>query len=137
MTNMDIESAQIPPPAPFAAQASPAEFGDAACEIGHHHPDIGQHSHRSGVSRGMRRSTTTEHDRGFSFAIAVIAAVWMAAGIAMVIAVDGGLTRVAALLAIVITEWWLVSLLEDRFVGNAVGRKAAIDHVSSAGPRAA
>jgi hypothetical protein len=85
----------------------------------------------------MRRSTTTEHDRGFSFAIAVIAAVWMAAGIAMVIAVDGGLTRVAALLAIVITEWWLVSLLEDRFVGSAVGRKAAIDHVSSAGPRAA
>jgi hypothetical protein len=115
----------------------PAEFDDAACEIGHHHPDIGQHSRRSGVSSRMRRSTTTEHDRRFSLAIAAIAAVWMVAGIAMVIAVDGGLSRVAALLAIVITEWWLVSLLEDRFVGSAVGRKAAIDHVSSAGPRAA
>ena len=85
----------------------------------------------------MRHSTTTEYHRNVTFAILVVAAVWMVAGITMVVAVDGGLTRVAALLAIVITEWWLVSLLEDRFVGSVVGRKAAIDRTSSAGPRAA
>jgi hypothetical protein len=85
----------------------------------------------------MWNTPSGEHHRTASFAILIVAAVWIVAGLVTVMALDGGLTRVAALLAIVITEWWLVSLLEDRFEGSAAGRKAAIDHASSAGPRAA
>ena len=57
-------------------------------------------------------------------AVWIIAALWMVAGIVALIAVGGGLTRVAVVLAIVITEWWLVSELEDRFERNVAGNRA-------------
>lgn len=94
----------------------------------------------------MWHTTGSGHDRTVSFAILIIAAVWIVAGVVTVMALDGGLTRGAALLAIVITEWWLVSLLDDRFEGSLVGSKAATDQLgrknasaraSSVGPRAA
>ena len=59
-----------------------------------------------------------------SAAVWIIAALWMVAGIVALIAVGGGLTRVAVVLAIVITEWWLVSELEDRFERNVAGNRA-------------
>jgi hypothetical protein len=94
----------------------------------------------------MWHTTSSEHDRTVSFAILIIAAVWIVAGLVTVMALDGGLTRGAALLAIVITEWWLVSMLDDRFEGSLVGSKAATDqlglknasaHASSVGSKAA
>jgi len=54
----------------------------------------------------------------------MLAALWMVAGIVAVTALGGGLTRVAVVLAIVITEWWLVSELEERFERNAAGSQA-------------
>jgi hypothetical protein len=72
----------------------------------------------------MWHTTSSGHHRTVSAAVWIVAALWVIVGIVTVIALDGGLTRVAALLAIVITEWWLVSLLEDRFEGNAAGSKA-------------
>jgi hypothetical protein len=54
----------------------------------------------------------------------MLAALWMVAGIVAVTALGGGLTRVAVVLAIVITEWWLVSELEDRVERNAAGSQA-------------
>jgi hypothetical protein len=94
----------------------------------------------------MWHTTSSGHHRTVSFAILIVAAVWIVAGVVTVMALDGGLTRGAALLAIVITEWWLVSLLDDRFEGSLVGSKAATvelgvknasAHASSIGPRAA
>jgi hypothetical protein len=94
----------------------------------------------------MRHNASNGHPRIFSAAVWIIAGLWIVVGIVTVIALDGGLTRVAALLAIVMTEWWLVSQLEDRFEGHAArsdaptgqrGLKMASVHASSVGPRAA
>ena len=94
----------------------------------------------------MWHATSSGYHRTFSAAVWIVAAFWGVAGIVTMIAVDGGLTRGALLLAIVITEWWLVSQLEDRFEGH-VGRFAAPTdqrvlgvasvHASSVGPTAA
>jgi hypothetical protein len=48
----------------------------------------------------------------------------MVVGVAAVMALGGGLTRVAVILGIVITEWWLASELEDRFERSAAGSRA-------------
>jgi hypothetical protein len=82
----------------------------------------------------MWHTTSSGHHRTVSFAVSAFAAIWIAAGIFTVIALDGGLTRVAALLAIVITEWWLVSQLEDRFEGNAAGSEAKTTPVTHLRP---
>jgi hypothetical protein len=72
----------------------------------------------------MWHTTSSGHHRIFSAVVWIGAALWGVAGIVSVIGLGGGLTRGAVLLAIVITEWWLVSELEDRFEGNAMGSKA-------------
>jgi hypothetical protein len=72
--------------------------------------------------------TTISGNHGTRYAVSaagwVIAALWMVAGVAAVMALGGGLTRVAVVVAIVITEWWLVSELEDRVEGRAGTRKS-------------
>jgi hypothetical protein len=78
----------------------------------------------------MWQTTSSEHHRTVSFAILILAAMWIVVGIVTVMALDGGLTRGAALLAIVITEWWLISVLDDRFEGRLAGTKAAADRSS-------
>jgi hypothetical protein len=94
----------------------------------------------------MWHTTSSGHHHAVSAAVWIVAAFWGVAGIVTMIAVDGGLTRGVLLLAIVITEWWLVSELEDRFEGHAArsgaptgqrGLRMASAHVSSVGPRAA
>jgi hypothetical protein len=49
----------------------------------------------------------------------MVAAVWTVAGVAAVMALGGGLTRMAVVFAIVATDWWLVSVVEDHLEGNA------------------
>jgi hypothetical protein len=86
----------------------------------------------------MWNTTSSEHHRTVSLAIVIVAAVWVVVGVVTVMALDGGLTRGAALLAIVITEWWLISVLEGRFEGSAaVGKAATAQTPSSIGSRAA
>ena len=72
----------------------------------------------------MWHTTSSEHHRTVSAAAWTVAALWVVAGVATAMAMGGGFTRVAALLAIVIGEWWIVSQLEDRFEGNAGASKA-------------
>ena len=72
----------------------------------------------------MRHITSTGHHHTLSAAAWIIGALWIVAGIATAMALGGGLTRVAVVLAAVITEWWLVSQLEDRFGGNIAGSHA-------------
>jgi ABC-type nickel/cobalt efflux system permease component RcnA len=72
----------------------------------------------------MRDNTSSAHHRTVSAVVWVVGALWIVAGIGTAIALGGGLTRLAVVLAIVITEWWLVSQLEDRFEGGAAARKA-------------
>jgi hypothetical protein len=60
----------------------------------------------------------------FSAAVWMVAAVWTVAGIVAVVALGGGLTRLAVVLAIVTTDWWLVSVVEDHFERNAAGSEA-------------
>ncbi len=94
----------------------------------------------------MWDTTSGGRHRTLAAAVWIGAALWGVVGIVTMIAVDGGLTRGALLLAIVITEWWLVSQLEDRFEGHAArseaptrqrGLKMASAHASSVGPSAA
>ena len=56
-------------------------------------------------------------------AVWIVAAFWIAAGIVAVIALGGGLTRLAVALAIVITEWWLLSEVEHRVERNDTRRR--------------
>jgi hypothetical protein len=69
----------------------------------------------------MQHTTASQH-RGIrhtiSAAVWVVAAFWLVAGVVAVMAFDGGLTRSAIVLAIVSTEWWLVSKVENRFAGS-------------------
>jgi hypothetical protein len=44
----------------------------------------------------------------------IVAAFWVVAGIVALIGPGGGLTRLAAALAIVTTEWWILSEAEHR-----------------------
>jgi len=53
-----------------------------------------------------------------SAAVWMVAAVWTVAGVAAVMALGGGLTRLAVVLAIVATDWWLVSVVEDHVDRN-------------------
>ena len=94
----------------------------------------------------MWDTTSGGHRRTLAAAVWVGTALWGVVGIVTMIAVDGGLTRGALLLAIVITEWFVVSQLEDRFEGHAArseaptgqrGLKMASVRASSVGPRAA
>ncbi len=84
------------------------------------------------------QDTTISPHRGTrhsgSVAVWTVAAVWLVAGIAAVIGLDGGLTRLAVVLAIVSTEWWLVSKIEDRFAGSDAKASAEAPWVD---PRAA
>jgi ABC-type nickel/cobalt efflux system permease component RcnA len=75
----------------------------------------------------MWHTTSSRHHRTVSAATWVVAALWIVAGVATAMAMGGGFTRVAALLAIVIAEWWIVSQLEDRFEGNVAGTRAPAD----------
>jgi len=63
----------------------------------------------------MRHTIITgRHDAHHAIAVAVwiVAAFWIVAGIVAVIALDGGLTRLAVALAVVTTEWWLISQVQ-------------------------
>ena len=85
----------------------------------------------------MQHTTTSGRDgthRAVSVAVWILAAFWLVAGIAAVVALDGGLTRLAVVLAIVSTEWWLVSKVEDRFAGSDAKTSAQTSWVD---PRAA
>jgi hypothetical protein len=44
----------------------------------------------------------------------MVAAFWVVAGIVALIGLGGGLTRLAVALAIVTTEWWVLSEVEHR-----------------------
>lgn len=77
--------------------------------------------------------------RGTHHAVAaaywVMAAFWIVAGIAAVIALGGGLTRLAVALAVAITEWWLISGVEDRFERNLArshAEMASVTHIRPA-----
>ena len=72
----------------------------------------------------MWHTTSSGHHRTVSAAVWIVGASWIVAGVATAIALGGGLTRVAVVLAIVITEWWVVSQLGDRFGGNIAGSHA-------------
>lgn len=65
----------------------------------------------------MRHITISGHHVGHhtvGAAVWVVAAFWIVAAIVAVIALGGGLTRLAVVLAIVTTEWWLFSKVEHR-----------------------
>jgi hypothetical protein len=86
----------------------------------------------------MRHTTISGH-RGRHHAVAAVfwllAAFWTVAGIVAVIGLGGGFTRLAVVLAIVTTEWWLISEVEDRFDRNAVrsdAKVAALTHLRPA-----
>jgi hypothetical protein len=75
----------------------------------------------------MRHATISAHHVRHHIvpaAVWIIAAFWIVAGAVAVIALGGGLTRLAVALAIVTTEWWLISEVEDRFERNAAGSDA-------------
>ena len=79
----------------------------------------------------MQHTTISGQDRthhAVSTAVWMVAAVWTLAGIVGVMALGGGLTRVALVVAIVATDWWLVSVIDDHFEGSAA--------MSWRGPRA-
>jgi hypothetical protein len=60
----------------------------------------------------------------------IVAASWIVAGTAAVLALGGGLTRLAVVLAIVATEWWLLSKVEHRFEGKHARGNAKTDLVT-------
>jgi hypothetical protein len=75
----------------------------------------------------MRHITISGHHVGHhtvAAAVWIVAAFWMVAGIVAVMALGGGLTRLAVVLAIVTTEWWLFSEVEHRVenVGSRANR---------------
>ena len=68
----------------------------------------------------------------------IIAAFWIVAGIVAVSGLEGGLTRLTVLLAIVVTEWWLIPEIEDRLETNAAasrGKVAPVTHLRQHGQR--
>jgi hypothetical protein len=82
----------------------------------------------------MRHITISGHHVGHhtvAAALWIVAAFWMVAGIVAVIALGGGLTRWAVALAIVITEWWILSEVEHRAESHDARR-----HVTGVGSRA-
>lgn len=69
----------------------------------------------------LRQSTISGHRRTHhtvTAAVWIVAAFWIVAGIVAVITLGGGLTRLAVALAIVTTEWWLISEVEHRMERN-------------------
>jgi hypothetical protein len=81
----------------------------------------------------MPHTTISGHrvtHRIVSTAVWIIAAFWILAGIVAVIGVGGGLTRLAIVLAIVTTEWWLIAEVEDRFERNTDGNGAKMATVT-------
>jgi len=73
----------------------------------------------------MRHITISGHHVGHhtvAAAVWSVAAFWIVAGIVAVMALGGGLTRLAVALAIVTTEWWLFSEVEHRV--EKVGSRA-------------
>jgi Flp pilus assembly protein TadB len=69
----------------------------------------------------MRYITISGHHAGHHTVAAafwIVAAFWMVAGIVAVTALGGGLTRLAVALAIVITEWWILTGVERRVERN-------------------
>jgi hypothetical protein len=80
----------------------------------------------------MRNITISGHYVAHhAVALWIVAAFWMVAGIVAVIALGGGLTRLAVALAIVTTEWWILSEVEHRVESNNARR-----HVTGVGSRA-
>jgi hypothetical protein len=61
----------------------------------------------------------------------IVGAFWIVAGIVAVIALGGGLTRLAVALAIVATEWRLLSEVEHRFERNDL-EMARVTHLRPA-----
>jgi hypothetical protein len=68
-------------------------------------------------------------------AFRIVAAFWMIAGIVAVIPLGGGLTRLAVALAIVTTEWWILSEAEHRVESKRDLKKTSA-HASWRGPSA-
>jgi hypothetical protein len=69
----------------------------------------------------MRYITISGHHAGHhrvAAAFWIVAAFWVVAGIVAVTALEGGLTRLAVALAIVTTEWWILSGVEHRVERN-------------------
>jgi hypothetical protein len=69
----------------------------------------------------MRYITIRGHHTGnhtVAAAFWIVAAFWVVAGIVAVMALGGGLTRLAVALAIVTTEWWILSGVEHRVERN-------------------
>jgi hypothetical protein len=69
----------------------------------------------------MRYITISGHDARHHMVPAafwIVAAFWVVAGIVAVTALGGGLTRLAVALAIVTTEWWILSGVEHRVERN-------------------
>jgi hypothetical protein len=53
----------------------------------------------------------------------IVGALWVVAGIVTVIGLGAGLTRLAAALAIVSTEWWILTKAEHRLEKRRGGYK--------------
>jgi hypothetical protein len=101
-------------------------------EMGQHYPKLGsphiaQALHRTvSVFDGdpnsqradMRHTTISGHHHArhtLTAAFWIVAACWIIAGIVAVIALGSGLTRLAVALAIVTTDWWVLSEVVHRF----------------------
>ena len=75
----------------------------------------------------MRHITISGHHLAHhtvAAAVWIVAAFWVAAGIVAMIALGGGLTRLAVALAVVSTEWWIFSQVEHRVEINDARRRA-------------
>jgi hypothetical protein len=59
----------------------------------------------------------------------IVAACWVVAGIVAVMALGGGLTRLAVALAIVTTEWWILSGVEHRVERNHHAKMRPVTHL--------
>jgi hypothetical protein len=79
----------------------------------------------------MRHTTISgQHNAHHAIAVAVwvVAALWIVAGIVAVIALGGGVMRMAVVLAVVATEWWLIPQVEHRFERKG-GKTAGVSHL--------
>ena len=101
-------------------------------ELGHHHPRLGSPHIAEALHQtvsafdgdpdsrraDMRHTTISGHHHTrhtVPAAFWIVAACWIIAGIDAVIGLGGGLTRLAVALAIVTTDWWVLSEVVHRF----------------------